>query len=55
MTAEGSIDAVEWLRKQVEAAPDPVREIVSEMRDMLMNAEADALCGSAMASATPAA
>ena len=45
MTAEGSIDAVEWLRKQVEAAPDPVREIVTEMLGKLMNAEADALCG----------
>ncbi len=28
MTAEVSIDAVEWLRKQVEAAPDPVKELV---------------------------
>lgn len=45
MTAEGSIDAVEWLRKQVEAAPDPVREIVAEMLGRLMSAEADALCG----------
>ena len=45
MTAEGSIDAVEWLRKQVEAAPDPVKELVTEMLGMLMNAEADALCG----------
>lgn len=45
MTAEGSIDAVEWLRKQVEAAPDPVKELVTEMLGMLMSAEAGALCG----------
>ena len=45
MTAESSIDAVEWLRKQVESAPDPVKELVTEMLGMLMNAEADALCG----------
>jgi putative transposase len=45
MAAEASIDAVEWLRKQVEIAPDPVKELLTEMLGMLMDAEADALCG----------
>ena len=45
MAAETSIDAVEWLRKQVESAPDPVKELLTEMLGMLMNAEAEALCG----------
>ena len=50
MAAEASIDAVEWLRKQVESAPDPVKELLIEMLGLLMDAEADALCGASYGS-----
>src|SRR5579862_7953739 len=50
MAAEASIDAVEWLRKQVESAPDPVKELLTEMLGQLMNAEADAMCGASYGS-----
>lgn len=49
MTAE-TIDAVEWLRKQVESAPDPVKELLTEMLGLLVEAEADALCGASCGS-----
>ena len=45
MTANNKIDAMGWLRKQLEQAPDPIREALAEVIMMLMNAEADAMCG----------
>jgi len=45
MAATASIDAIEWLRKQVEAAPDGLRTMLTEMVNLLMSAEVDALCG----------
>jgi len=45
MAATASIDAIEWLRKQVEAAPDGLRTMLTEMVNVLMNAEVDAACG----------
>jgi putative transposase len=45
MAATASIDAIEWLRKQVEAAPDGLRKMLTEMVNVLMNAEVDAACG----------
>jgi putative transposase len=45
MAATASIDAIEWLRKQVEAAPDGLRTMLTEMVNVLMNAEVDAVCG----------
>lgn len=42
---ESKIDAIEWLRKQVEDAPDPLRETLGQMVTLLMGAEVDALCG----------
>jgi hypothetical protein len=45
MTATNKIDAIGWLRKQLEQAPDPIREALAEVIMALMNAEADAMCG----------
>ena len=45
MAATASIDAIEWLRKQVEAAPDGLRTMLTEMVNVLMGAEVDAVCG----------
>jgi putative transposase len=45
MAATASIDAIEWLRKQVEAAPDALRTMLTEMVNLLMTAEVDAVCG----------
>jgi transposase-like protein len=45
MAATASIDAIEWLRKQVEAAPDGLRTMLTEMVNILMNAEIDGVCG----------
>jgi putative transposase len=45
MTANNKIDAMGWLRKQLEQAPDPIREALAEVIMALMNAEADAMCG----------
>ncbi len=45
MAATSSIDAIEWLRKQVEAAPDALKTMLTEMVNLLMTAEVDALCG----------
>ncbi len=46
MAATASIDAVEWLRKQIEeTAPDPLKTMLTEMVNLLMNAELDAVCG----------
>lgn len=46
MAAPASIDAIEWLRKQIEdSAPDPLRSMLVEMVNVLMSAEVDAVCG----------
>lgn len=45
MAATASIDAIEWLRKQVEGAPDGLRVMLTEMVNLLMSAEVDAVCG----------
>jgi putative transposase len=45
MTADNNIDAFEWLRKQVEHAPDGIRDVLAEVVMALMNAEVDDLCG----------
>jgi transposase-like protein len=45
MAATASIDAIEWLRKQVEAAPDGLRTMLTEMVNVLMSAEINGLCG----------
>src|SRR5579859_5129575 len=46
MAAPASIDAIEWLRKQIEeSAPDPLRAMLVEMVNLLMSAEVDAICG----------
>lgn len=45
MAATASIDAIEWLRKQVEAAPDGLRTMLTQMVNILMSAEVDAVCG----------
>jgi transposase-like protein len=45
MVATTSIDAIEWLRKQVEAAPDGLRTMLTEMVNVLMGSEIDAACG----------
>jgi len=46
MAATASIDAFEWLRKQIEeTAPDPLKTMLTEMVNALMRAEIDAVCG----------
>jgi putative transposase len=45
MAAMASIDAIKWLRKQVETAPDGLRPMLTEMVNILMGAEVDAVCG----------
>ncbi len=46
MAAQASIDAIEWLRKQIEeSAPDPLKTMLFEMVNLLMSAEVDAICG----------
>ncbi|HUH94357.1 MAG TPA: IS256 family transposase [Casimicrobiaceae bacterium] len=46
MAAPASIDAIEWLRKQIEeSAPDPLKTMLVEMVNVLMGAEVDAICG----------
>ena len=45
MAAVASIDAIDWLRKQIEeSAPDPLRTMLVEMVNLLMSAEVDAVC-----------
>jgi putative transposase len=46
MAAPASIDAIEWLRKQIEeTAPDPLKAMLVQMVELLMSAEVDAICG----------
>ena len=49
MAAPASVDAIEWLRKQIEeSAPDPVRAMLVERVNLLMSAEVDAGCGAGL-------
>jgi putative transposase len=45
MAATVSVDASEWLRKQAEAARDGLKAVLTEMVNLLMGAEVDAVCG----------
>jgi transposase-like protein len=45
MVATSSIDALDWIRKQVEAAPDSLKEALTQMMTLLMSVEVDAVCG----------
>src|SRR5262245_37004879 len=46
MTALQSVDAAGWLRQQAsEGSPDVLRTLVASFANVLMSAEADALCG----------
>lgn len=45
MTAVPNIDAMGWLRKQIEVAPEGLQEALQGTLEVLMNAEVDALCG----------
>src|SRR5262249_57563098 len=45
MAAKDTIDALEWLRKQIEQAPDPLREVLNEVVTAIMGAEVDTICG----------
>ena len=44
MTAVSNIDAMEWLRKQVEQAPSGMKEALAAMLKALMDAEVDNIC-----------
>jgi hypothetical protein len=39
MTANTKIDAIDWLRKQLEEAPDPLRSSLGRMVQMIMDAD----------------
>jgi len=44
----GSMDVLDWMRKRVtEADPDMLRNLLHRTVEMLMGAEADALCNAA--------
>jgi hypothetical protein len=44
MAAPASIDAIKWLRKQIEeTAPDPLKAMLVQMVELLMSAEVDAV------------
>lgn len=45
MAADDKITAIDWLRKELENAPDPLRQVLSEMVAKMMSAEVDAVCG----------
>jgi hypothetical protein len=44
MAANTKIDAIDWLRKQLEEAPDPLRSSLGRMVQMLMDADVDEAC-----------
>jgi transposase-like protein len=45
MAAVASIDAIEWMRKQIEeTAPDPLKVMLVEMVNQIMSAEVEAVC-----------
>src|SRR5262249_59231270 len=43
IAAEDTIDALEWLRKHIAQAPDPLREVLNEAVTAMMSAEVDAI------------
>ena len=52
--ATTNIDAFDWLRKQMDAAPnDAVKELLSQVVMRLMDAEADAACGADFGERSP--
>jgi putative transposase len=54
MAVETKIDAIEWLRKQIEeSSPDPLRDLLTEMVTSLMGAEVDAVCGASFGERRP--
>lgn len=44
MAANTKIDAIDWLRKQLEEAPDPLRSSLGRMVQMIMDADVDEAC-----------
>jgi len=51
--ATTNIDAIDWLRKQMDTAPDGLKELLSQMAMTLMDAEADAACGAEYGDRSP--
>ena len=52
--AKDSLDALDWLRKQLEQdTPDLVREMLGAFVQTLMGAEADAICGAGYGERSP--
>ena len=52
--ADHTMEPLEWLRKQLEAAdPDLVREMVRAFAQQLMSAEVEAVCGAGYRERTP--
>ena len=52
--ATTNIDAFDWLRKQMDAAPnDAVKELLSQMVIRLMDAEVESVCGAEYGERTP--
>lgn len=51
--ATTNIDAIDWLRKQMDAAPDGLKELLSQMAMTLMDADADAACGAEYGDRSP--
>ena len=51
---EKSMDALVWLRKQLEEAdPDLLREMVRSFAETLMGADADEVCGAPYGTVSP--
>jgi len=54
MTVKPSIDPARLLEEQLaQASPDLLRELLSTFINMLMSAEADAVCGAAYGATSP--
>lgn len=51
--ANHNIEAIDWLRKQMEAAPDGLKELLSEMAMRLMDADVEAQCGAGYGERSP--
>jgi putative transposase len=51
--ATTNIDAIDWLRKQMDTAPDGLKELLSQMAMTLMDADADAACGAEYGDRSP--
>lgn len=53
MTAVSNIDVMEWLRKQVEQAPNGMKEALAAMLKALMDAEVDNICNAVYSERSP--